>query len=75
MSTEPNGLGGLPRFEHRTRPDELLPPPPGVNAQALCAFVLSLVGGSLVAIVRAVIALGKVGDTGQRGRGLAIVAL
>ena len=75
MSTGPGGLDGLPKFEHRTRRDELLPPPSGINAQALWGFMLSLAGVSLVAIVLAVIALGKISDSGQRGRGLAVAAL
>ncbi|WP_037607561.1 DUF4190 domain-containing protein [Streptacidiphilus rugosus] len=76
MSTEPNGLGGLPRFEHRTRPDEMLPPPSDVNARALKALMFSLVPGvSVLAILYAVIALGQISDTGQRGRSLAVIAL
>jgi Domain of unknown function (DUF4190)/Septum formation len=52
------------------------PPPPGpTNGWAIAAFILGLLGGSLLGIIFAIVALRQIGDSRQRGKGLAIAGL
>ena len=51
------------------------PTRPGVNGFAVAALVLSVVGGILLSVVFAFVALSQVKRTGQRGRGLALASL
>jgi Septum formation len=45
------------------------------NGFAVAAFVLGAIGGTILSVVLAIIALRQIKDTGQRGRGLAIAGL
>jgi Domain of unknown function (DUF4190) len=51
------------------------PPGPPYDGLAIAAFVLSLVGVHLVGVVLGHVALGRIRDSGRRGRGLAIAAV
>jgi len=52
------------------------PPPPGpTNGWAIAAFILGLLGGSLLGIIFAIVALRQIGESRQRGKGLAIAGL
>jgi hypothetical protein len=51
------------------------PTRPGVNGFAIAALVLSIVGGILLSVIFAFVALGQVKRTGQKGRGLALASL
>jgi len=52
------------------------PPPPGpTNGWAIAAFILGLLGGSILGIIFAIVALRQIGDSRQRGKGLAIAGL
>jgi hypothetical protein len=81
--TAPNANAGpaspppsrLPSYPRQTEDGYYGPRRYGPNACALVAFILSLAGGSLVAGILALVALGRIRDTGQSGRGLAIAAL
>ena len=65
----------LPSYPRQTEDGYYGPRQSGPNAYALTAFVLSLAGGTLIAVILAVVALGKIRDTGQSGRWLAVAAL
>ena len=71
----PPAVSKLPSFPRKTEAGYYGPRKSGPNAKAVSAFVLSLAGGSVIALVLAVIALGDIRDTGQAGRSLAIVAI
>jgi hypothetical protein len=53
------------------------PPSPDrpTNGWALAAFVLAILGGILLSVIFAILALIQISKRGQRGRGLAIAAL
>jgi hypothetical protein len=52
------------------------PPPPGqTNGWAIAAFILGLLGGTLLGIIFAIVALRQIGESRQRGKGLAIAGL
>jgi len=74
---EPAGppSSGLPSYPRQTEDGYHGPRQYGPNAYALVAFMLSLAGGSLIAGILALVALGRIRDSGQSGRGLAIAAL
>src|SRR5215467_11729082 len=57
--------------------DSGAPPPPRgqTNGWAIAAFILGLLGGSLLGIIFAIVALRQIGDSRQRGKGLAIAGL
>jgi hypothetical protein len=71
----PAALKGLPTYPRQTEPGYYGPRAYGPNSYAFTAFVPSLFGGGVLSIVLAVIGLGKIQETGQRGRGLAIAAI
>jgi hypothetical protein len=48
---------------------------PGTNGFAIAAFVLGLIGGALLSVIFGIIALGKIRQQPQRGKGLAIAGL
>jgi hypothetical protein len=50
-------------------------PAPGTNGFAIASFVLGLVGGVLLSVIFGIVALNKLRDRPQRGRGLAIAGL
>jgi len=66
----PDGLGGPPGG-----PGSQGPPGGRPNGLAIAAFVLSAIGGTVVSFILALVALGQIRRTQQRGRGLAIAAL
>ena len=47
----------------------------GTNGWAIAAFVLGILGGTILSVLFAVVALFQLRDSRQRGRGLAIAAL
>jgi hypothetical protein len=49
--------------------------PAGTNGWAIAAFVLGILGGTILSVIFAVVALFQIHDRRQRGRGLAIAAL
>jgi hypothetical protein len=51
------------------------PPKPGTNGFAIAALVLGLIGGSLLSVIFGIIALSKIRQQPQRGKGLAIAGL
>jgi hypothetical protein len=51
------------------------PPSGRPNGFAIAAFVLGAIGGTILSLVLAIIALRQIRDTGQRGRGLAIAGV
>jgi len=51
------------------------PPPGRTNGWAVTAFILGLLGISLLGIIFAIVALRQIGDSRQRGKGLAIAGL
>jgi len=55
------------------------PPDPrragGTNGWAIAAFVLGILGGTILSVIFAIVALFQIRDRRQRGRGLAIAAL
>jgi hypothetical protein len=71
----PRPASGLPSYPRQTEPGYYGPRQYGPNGKAVTAFILSLAGGSIIAAILAVVALGQIRDTGQSGRGLAIAAL
>jgi Domain of unknown function (DUF4190) len=56
-----------------------LPPEPkrpgGTNGWAIAAFVLGILGGTILSVIFAIVALAQLRGRHQRGRGLAIAAL
>ena len=50
-------------------------PVPGTNGFAIASFVLGLLGGVLLSVIFGVVALNKLRDRPQRGKGLAIAGL
>jgi Domain of unknown function (DUF4190)/Septum formation len=58
-----------------TPPDAPGPPSERPNGFAVAAFVLGAIGGTILSVVLAIIALRQIKNTGQRGRGLAIAGL
>lgn len=62
-----------PPQEH---PPKYNPPPMGgTSGMAIAAFCISLFGGVLISVILAIIALTRIRDRGQTGKGLAIAAL
>ena len=57
----------------------VLPPDPkrpgGTNGWAIAAFVLGILGGTILSVIFAIVALVQIRGRHQRGRGLAIAAL
>ena len=51
------------------------PRPGGTNGWAIAAFVLGILGGVILSVIFAIVALFQIRRGGQRGRGLAIAAL
>jgi hypothetical protein len=51
------------------------PPRRGTNGFAITAFVLGLIGGTILSIIFGIIGLVQIRRTGQRGRGLAIAGI
>jgi hypothetical protein len=49
--------------------------PEGTNGWAIAAFVLGILGGTILSVIFAIVALFQTMDRRQRGRGLAIAAL
>jgi hypothetical protein len=49
--------------------------PDGTNGWAIAAFVLAILGGTILSVIFAVVAFFQIKDRHQRGRGLAIAAL
>ena len=49
--------------------------PDGTNGWAIAAFVLGVLGGTILSVIFAIVALFQTKDRRQRGRGLAIAAL
>ena len=49
--------------------------PDGTNGWAIAAFVLGILGGTILSVIFAIVALFQTKDRRQRGRGLAIAAL
>ncbi len=49
--------------------------PEGTNGWAIAAFVLGILGGTILSVIFAIVALFQTIDRRQRGRGLAIAAL
>jgi hypothetical protein len=49
--------------------------PDGPNGWAIAAFVLGILGGTILSVIFAIVALFQTKDRRQRGRGLAIAAL
>ena len=47
----------------------------GTNGWAIAAFVLGILGGTILSVIFAIVALFQIRDRRQRGRGLAIAAL
>jgi hypothetical protein len=50
-------------------------PAPGTNGFAIASFVLGLLGGVLLSVIFGIVALQKLRDRPQRGKGLAIAGL
>ncbi len=50
-------------------------PAPGTNGFAIASFVLGLLGGVLLSVIFGIVALKRLRDRPQRGKGLAIVGL
>ncbi len=51
------------------------PPTGGTNGWAIAAFVLGILGGTILSVIFAIVALFQIRHRRQRGRGLAIAAL
>ncbi len=66
----PAGYGAQPPPGHQ-QPARV----PGTDGFAIAGFVLSLVGGILLSVIFAVLALTRIRRSGQGGKGLAIAAL
>jgi MFS family permease len=47
----------------------------GTNGWAIAAFVLGILGGTILSVIFAIVALFQIRDRHERGRGLAIAAL
>lgn len=71
----PSRTGSLPSYPRQTEPGHYGPRKYGPNGFAIVAFVVGLAGGSLLGIVLACVALGKIRDTGQSGKALAVAGL
>ena len=74
-ATPPPATGGLPSYPRQTPPGHYGPRRYGPNGCAMWSFTIGLVGGIPISVILGVIALGKIRDTGQSGRGLAIAGL
>ena len=66
----PGGPSGSPGG-----PGAPAPPSGPANGWAIAAFILGLLGGFLLGIIFAIVALRQIGDSRQRGKGLAIAGL
>ena len=66
----PGGPSGSPGA-----PGAPAPPPGPANGWAIAAFILGLLGAFLLGIIFAIVALRQIGDSRQRGKGLAIAGL
>lgn len=66
------GVGGLPAYPRQTEPGYYGPWQYGPNGLAVWSFILGLVGAVPFGLVLGGIALGKIRDTGQSGKWLAI---
>jgi hypothetical protein len=65
-------IGGLPAYPSQAEPGYYGPRQYGPNGYAIWCFTLGLAGAVPLSLLLGVIALGKIRDTGQRGRWLAI---
>jgi hypothetical protein len=50
-------------------------PAPGTNGFAIASFILGLIGGALLSVIFGIVALNKIRQRPQRGKGLAIAGL
>lgn len=49
--------------------------PPGTNGFAIAALIFGIIGGFFLSVIFGIVALVKIGKTGQSGKGLAIAGL
>jgi hypothetical protein len=71
----PGAYRGGPSGSPGGGPGAPAPPPGPANGWAIAAFILGLLGAFPLGIIFAIVALRQIGDSRQRGKGLAIAGL
>jgi Domain of unknown function (DUF4190) len=70
---EPEPVAAMPAAP--AQPQYVYPPARPTSGMAITAFVLSLLGGAILAVIFGHIALNDINKTGKDGKGLAIAGL